>query len=181
MATTPPLASVPTHSRSWAIVWGIVLIVIGVLALIMPGVAALATALTLAWLLIFAGIIEVVHAVQTRRSRGFGWKLAGGIATLLLGFCILVFPVAGIASLALLLGALLFAGGVIRLMLAYHLKPVKGWGWVLADGVLSVVVAILIVLGWPGSSIAFIGLLAGFWLLFAGIWHIMLDGRAPAA
>lgn len=181
MATSPPLAGVPTHSRSWAIVWGIVLIVIGVLALAMPEVAALATALMLGWLLIFAGIIEIVHAIQTRRRAGFGWKLAGGIVTLLLGFCILAFPVAGIASLALLIGGLLFVGGVIRVLLAYRLKPVKGWGWVLVDGVLSIVVAVLIVVGWPAGSIAFIGLLTGFWLLFAGIWHIMLDGRAPAA
>lgn len=179
MATIPrPVTATPTHSRTWAIVWGIVLIAIGVLALLMPGIAALATALMLAWLLIFAGCVEIVHAIQTRRTQGFGWKLASGIVTLALGLCVLVFPIAGIASLALLIGAFLFAGGVIRILLAFRIKPLKGWGWVLVDGLLSILLAGLIVYGWPGGSIAFIGLLTGFWVLFAGIWHIMLDGRA---
>jgi uncharacterized membrane protein HdeD (DUF308 family) len=158
-----------------------VLIIIGILALLMPEIAAMATVLTLAWLLVFAGIVEIVHAFQTRRRKGFGWKLVAGIVTLLLGVFILVFPVAGIATLALWIGAFLFAGGIIRLILAFRLKPAKGWGWVLFDGIVSIVVAGLIAWGWPASSISFIGLLTGFWLLFSGIWRIMLDGRAPRA
>jgi uncharacterized membrane protein HdeD (DUF308 family) len=66
MATTPPLGSV-AHSRRWSIFWGLLLIVIGILAVLMPGIAALATALTLGWLLVVAGIVEIVHAFQTRR------------------------------------------------------------------------------------------------------------------
>ena len=169
-----------THRRGWSNAWGILLIVIGILALIMPGVAALATVLILAWLLIFAGIVEIVHAFQTRRRAGFGWKLAAGIITLVLGICILLFPVAGIATLALWIGAFIFAGGIVRLILAFRVRPAKGWGWVLLDGILSIVIGGLIAWGWPASSIAFIGLLTGFWLLFSGVWRIMLDGRASA-
>ena len=172
-------AGAPTHSRGWVIFWGILLIVTGILAILMPEVAALATALTLAWLLIFAGIVEIVHAVQTRHRPGFGWKLASGIVTLLLGLSILLFPVAGIASLALMIGAFIFAGGIFRLLLAFRLRPQKGWGWVLFDALLSIVIGGLIAWGWPASSIAFIGLLTGFWLLFTGVWRIILDGRAP--
>ena len=178
---TPSMPGTSTRSRGWSIFWGILLIVIGILALLMPEIAALATALTLAWLLVFAGIIEIVHAFLTRRRRGFGWKLVAGIVTLVLGLIILLFPVAGIATLALWIGAFLFAGGIIRLILAFRLRPVKGWVWVLIDGILSIIIGGLIAWGWPASSIPFIGLLAGFWLLFSGIWRIMLDGRAPRA
>ena len=167
------------RGRGWSIVWGVLLIVTGVLALLMPEIAALATALTLAWLLVLAGVIEIIHAVQTRHRRGFGWKLASGIVTLLLGVGILVFPFAGIATLALWIGAFVFAGGIVRLILAFRLRPAKGWGWVLVDALLSILVGGLIAWGWPASSIPFIGLLAGFWLLFAGLWRIMLDGRTP--
>ena len=52
------------------------------------------------------------------------------------------------------------------------------WGWVLFDGLLSIGVAILIAIGWPASSLAFIGLLTGFWLISSGIWRIVLR-RAP--
>ncbi|MGE5171679.1 MAG: HdeD family acid-resistance protein [Rudaea sp.] len=169
---------VRTHSRGWCIFWGILLIVTGILALLMPEIAALATVLTLAWLLTFAGIVEIVHAFQTRRRTGFGWKLVAGIITLLLGLGILFFPVAGIATLALWIGALIFASGIVRLILAFRVRPAKGWGWVLFDGILSIVVGGLIAWGWPASSIPFIGLLAGFWLLFSGIWRITLDGRS---
>jgi uncharacterized membrane protein HdeD (DUF308 family) len=176
MATTQ--TTVPTHSRGWSIGWGVLLIIVGFLALLMPEIAALATVLTLAWLLAFAGVVEIVHAFQTRHRSGFGWKLAAGIITLLVGIGILFFPVAGIATLALWIGALIFAGGIVRVILAFRVRPAKGWGWVLFDGILSIVIGLLIAWGWPASSIAFIGLLTGFWLLFSGFWRIMLDGRA---
>jgi uncharacterized membrane protein HdeD (DUF308 family) len=179
MATAQPAVPV-THRRGWSIAWGVLLIVIGILALLMPEVAALATVLTLAWLLALAGVVEIVHAIQTRHRGGFGWKLAAGIITLILGILILLFPVAGIATLALWIGAFIFAGGVVRVILAFRVKPAKGWGWVLFDGILAIVIGALIAWGWPASSIAFIGLLTGFWLLFSGIWRIMLDGRAPS-
>jgi len=180
MATAPSAGSGigVRHSRGWSIVWGVLLMLTGLLALLMPEFAALATALTLAWLLVFAGAFEVLHAVQTRHREGFGWKLASGIVTLLLGVGIVLFPVAGVATLALWIGAFLFAGGVLRLILALRLRPGRGWTWVLVDGLLSIIVGGLIAWGWPASSIPFIGLLAGFWLLFAGIWRIVLDGRA---
>lgn len=181
MATAQPASSANPHGhrRGWSVAWGIALIVIGILALLMPGVAALATVFMLAWLLIFAGIVELIHAFQTRRRSGFGWKLAAAVITLILGLCILLFPVAGIATLALWIGAFIFAGGIVRLILAFRVRPAKGWGWVLLDGLLAIVIGGLIAWGWPASSIAFIGLLTGFWLLFSGVWRIMLDGRAP--
>jgi len=179
MASPSTRAQPPVfHSRGWSIFWGVLLIIVGILALLMPEIAALATVLTLAWLLIFAGIVEIVHAIQTRHRDGFGWKLAAGIITLLLGVAILAFPVAGIATLALWIGAFIFAGGIVRLILAFRVRPAKGWGWVLLDGILSIIIGGLIAWGWPASSIAFIGLLTGFWLLFSGFWRIMLDGRA---
>lgn len=182
MATVPSATpGAPGPRRGWSILWGVLLIVFGVLAIMMPEVAALATVLTLAWLLIFAGVVEIVHALQTRQRQGFGWKLASGIVTLLLGLFILVFPVAGIASIALWIGAFVFVGGIVRVVLANKLRPADGWGWVLFDGVLSIVIGVLIAWGWPASSVPFIGMLAGFWLLFTGIWRIMLERQAPAA
>ena len=125
MATAQPASSANPHGhrRGWSVAWGIALIVIGILALLMPGVAALATVFMLAWLLIFAGIVELIHAFQTRRRSGFGWKLAAAVITLILGLCILLFPVAGIATLALWIGAFIFAGGIVRLILAFRVRP----------------------------------------------------------
>jgi uncharacterized membrane protein HdeD (DUF308 family) len=164
--------------NDWPIAWGVLLIIAGILAVMMPGIAALATALFFAWLLIFCGGFEIAYAIQTRANGGFSWKLASGILTLLLGIAILMAPFAGVASLALLVGAFLFVGGIARAILAFRLKPHRRWGWVLFDGLLSIALAILIAIGWPQSSLEIIGLLTGFSLISTGIWRIML-GRLP--
>ncbi len=163
-----------TSGHGWQIAWGVLLIVAGILAVLMPGIAALATVLVFAWLLIFSGGCEIAYAIQTRHRGGFGWKLISGILTLVLGVAMLAVPVAGVASLALLVGGFLLATGIARAILAFHLKPRRGWGWVLFDALLSIALAILIVIGWPASSLAIIGLLTGFSLIFTGFWRIVL-------
>ncbi|MCD6673646.1 MAG: HdeD family acid-resistance protein [Burkholderiaceae bacterium] len=162
----------PARGRGWQLFWGVLLIVAGVLALLMPAVAALATALVFGWLLLFSGVFEIVYTFQTRHLDGFGWRLASGILTLVLGVAIVFLPVAGIASLALLVGAFLFAAGIARTGLALRLRPRKGWGWVLFDGLLSIAVAILVAIGWPASSIGLVGFLTGFTLVFNGLWRL---------
>lgn len=171
-------------AAGWVIVWGVLLIVAGIVAIVEPAVAAVATALLLAWLFVFAGIVELVYAVQQRAHDGFAWKLIAGLALLILGIYMLAFPIASIATLALLIGAFMAASGVSSLLLAFKLKPKDGWGWVLFDGVLSIVIAIMIASGWPQNSIDFVGILVGFCLISGGIWRIMLgralrDGTAP--
>ena len=126
---------------TWVIVWGVLLIVTGFLAILQPAIAALAFELLLGWLLVFAGIVQIVYAIQERGKDGFGLKILSAILTLLLGIFLLVRPVAGIASIALLIGAFMLASGVSSVMLAFKVKPRQGWGWVLFDGILSIVIA----------------------------------------
>ena len=158
-------------------VWGILLIIAGVLAVLMPEIAALATTLVFAWLLILGGVSEIAYSVHTRKEIGFGWKLASGIVTLLLGIAIVLFPLAGVASLGLLVGSFLLVGGVARTVLAVHSRGRRGWGWILFDGLLSIVLAVLIAIGWPRSSVPVIGVLSGLWLLTTGIWRIVYRHR----
>src|SRR5262245_42396868 len=106
------------------------MIVAGILAVLAPGPAALAATLFFGAMFMIGGVAEIAHAFATRQEEGFGWKLVSGIATLVLGVLFAAFPIAGIATLALFVGALLFAHGVFSGMLAFKLKPKKGWGWV---------------------------------------------------
>ncbi len=161
----------------WVIVWGVCLIVAGIVAIVEPAVAAIATALLLAWLFVFAGVVELVYAFQQRAHDGLAWKVISGLALLALGIYMLVFPIASLATLTLLIGAFLAASGVSSALLAFKLRPKAGWGWVLFDGILSLVIAIMIMSGWPQNSIDFVGILVGFCLISGGIWRIML-GRA---
>jgi uncharacterized membrane protein HdeD (DUF308 family) len=174
----------PQRASRWVLILGIVMIIAGVLAVFAPGPAALATSLFFAAMFILGGAAQIAHAVATRTHDGFGWKLLSGIAMGALGVLFAVFPVAGIASLALLVGALLLANGVCSVMLAFRLRPKKAWGWVLFDGALSIVLAALIAIGWPATSIPIIGLLTGFVLISGGVWRIVLaralHGATPA-
>ena len=164
----------------WVIVWGASLIVAGIIAIVEPAVAAVATALLLAWLFVFAGIVELVYAFQQRAHDGLAWKVISGLALLALGIYMLVFPIASIATLALLIATFLAASGISSALLALRLRPRQGWGWVLFDGVLSIAIAMMIASGWPQNSIDFVGILVGFCLISGGIWRIML-GRAVRA
>lgn len=159
---------------TWSVVWGVLMIFAGILAIMQPAVAALAFNLLLAWLLVFGGIFEIAAAIHERGKEGFGLKLLLGILTLLLGVFLLVQPAAGIASIALMIGAFVFAHGVSSAILAFKLKPRKGWGWVLTDAVLSIVIAILIAMGWPESSYQFLGILVGIAMMYGGLWRIVL-------
>ncbi len=161
----------------WVIAWGVLLIAAGIAAIVVPGVAALAAVLVLAWLFVFAGAVQLAYAYHQRTHEGFAWKLIAALATLLLGIAMLLFPAASIASLALLIGAFIFTGGVSSLMLSFRLRPKPGWGWVLFDGLLSVVIAALIANRWPQDSPAFVGILIGIFMISGGVWRIIL-GRA---
>ena len=172
-------AAIPDTRKTgtWVIVWGVVLIVAGIMAIMQPPIAALAVELLLGWLLVFAGIVQVVYAIQERGKDGFSLKILSAILVFLLGVFLLMRPLLGIASIALLIGAFMLASGVSNVMLALKLKPRQGWGWVLFDGILSIVIALLIATGWPQSSIGFVGLLVGIVMIYGGLWRIMV-GRA---
>jgi uncharacterized membrane protein HdeD (DUF308 family) len=162
------------RAAPWVTVFGVVMIAAGVLAVLAPAPAALAATVFFGVTFIVAGAAEIAHAFATRVEGGVGWKLLSGVATLVLGILFAAFPVAGIATLALLVGALLFAHGIGSGMLAFKLKPRRGWGWVLFDAAVSIVLAILVAAGWPATSIGIVGLLTGFALISAGVWRIML-------
>jgi len=170
---------------NWVVVWGILLIVAGILAILQPAIAALAAELLLAWLFVFAGVVQIVYAIHERGKDGFGLKILSAILTLLLGIFMLLRPIAGIASIALLIGAFVFMSGVSSVMLAFKVKPKPGWGWVLFDGILSIAIALLIATGWPQSSIGFVGILVGIVMIYGGLWRIVLGrslrGTGPAA
>jgi uncharacterized membrane protein HdeD (DUF308 family) len=168
-----------TGGSGWRLACGVLLIIAGILAIVMPGIAALWAVVILGWLLLIGGGIELAYAIQTRHLGHFGWKLTSAILDMVLGIAILMLPGTALATLGLLIGAFLFAGGIARILLALRVRPMGGGGWVLLDGILSILLAVLIAIGWPASSIAIIGIMVGIWFLSAGIWRIALR-HAPA-
>jgi len=179
-ATQTPPSFTTKLSPGWSLALGVLLLIAGVAALLYPVVAAVAAALYVGWFALIAGVIAIAIAIKTRAEPEFGWRLLVGVVYLALGF-LLANPIAGAASLALIVGALLAVAGVVEIVLAFRVKPHKGWGWLLANGIVSIGLAILIAIGWPLESLVLIGYLVGFQIIFCGVARIALGMGARDA
>jgi uncharacterized membrane protein HdeD (DUF308 family) len=167
--TIPELGAI--KHRWWGLLLlGIVQAIGGAFAIAVPVAASLAAALVFGAVLLVLGVLQAVHAISVRKSKKVVLlQLLGGLLYLATGALVLWFPVSGAISLTILVGALLIADGIIRCALAYRIRPVRGWGWLLCAGVASAVVGLLLLIGWPLTGLWALGLLLGVNLLFIGI------------
>jgi uncharacterized membrane protein HdeD (DUF308 family) len=149
--------------------------VAGLLAIAMPLAAAIAVNIFVAWMLMFSGAAHLVFAWQRRHSRGFIWQLLLGILYAFIGAYILINPALGLVSLALAIAAYLLLEGVLEIVLAFQIKPVRAWGWLLFDGILTLVVALMIWRAWPAGSELVVAILVGISMLFSGVSRLMLS------
>ena len=163
------------HASSWSIVWGILLIVFGILAIGSPFVAAVAVAAVIAWLIILAGIVHLILAFQVHRAGSLIWKLLVGLAYLFIGIYLLMHPVLGVASLTLVLASLFLIEGILDIVLFFQMRSMRGSGWVLTDGIITLLLGLLIYLQWPSSSVWAIGTLVGVSMIISGVTRVMLS------
>jgi uncharacterized membrane protein HdeD (DUF308 family) len=153
--------------RRGLLVVGALCVVAGAAAILVPAVASLTVAIFLGWVLVFVGVVLLVHAVRDRRHRPL--RLLDGILSLAAGLCLLLFPLTGTLTLTFFLAAWLFATGVFALFGAAVWRGRPGFGWLLLNGVLSVVLGVLVAVDLPSSADWAIGLLVGISLLFWGV------------
>ena len=174
MAEHSPLDTI-RHASNWSIIWGVLLIIFGILAIGSPFLAAVAVAAVIAWLIIFAGIVHVVLAFQVHRAGSMIWKLLVGLAYLLIGIYLLMHPVLGVASLTLVLASLFLIEGILDIVLFFQMRSMRGSGWVLTDGIITLFLGLLIYLQWPSSSLWAIGTLVGVSMMISGVTRVMLS------
>ena len=160
--------------RNWGLALGIGLIVLGLLDIAVPMIATLAIGLFLGWLLLIGGVAQILHAFSARGWQGFTLHLLGGVVYLLAGGWMIFNPLQGALALTLMLAAFLLIQGIFQIVLALRIRPARGWGWPLASGLVTVLLAVLIYAGWPGSALWVIGLLVGIHLLMSGLSLTML-------
>jgi uncharacterized membrane protein HdeD (DUF308 family) len=159
----------------WSMVWGMLLIGFGALAIASPFVAAVTVSVFLAWLIIFGGVVHLVLAFHAHRAGSLLGKLLVGLAYVVIGGYLLMHPVLGVATLTLLLAALFLIEGVLDLVLFFQLRPARGSGWMLLDGLITLGLAVMIGAHWPSSSLWAIGTLVGVSLIFSGIARVMMS------
>jgi uncharacterized membrane protein HdeD (DUF308 family) len=150
---------------------GIVLVVLGILAIVVPAVATLAVAIFIGWLLLISGIVGLITTFMARHAPGFWWALISAVIGIAAGVVLLAWPVSGAISLTLLLIVFFIIEGVASIMYAFeHKKELSGrWGWMLASGVIDLVLAAMIFAGLPSTAAWALGLLVGINMLFGGV------------
>jgi uncharacterized membrane protein HdeD (DUF308 family) len=169
------LGTIVEKSVGWSIGLSILMILAGFLAIAVPQAAGIAVNLLVAWLLVFSGAAHLVFAWHTRTTGAMVWELLMGVLYIFVGVYLLIHPVAGLASLTLALAIYLFAEGVLELILSFRLRPMPGSSWLMFDGVITLILAVMIWRTWPSSTEWVIGTLVGVSMLFSGISRLMLS------
>jgi len=156
-------------NAGWLMFLGIVEIVAGVLAILGPLVAGLTVAVIVGWMLLVGGVTRIVGAFKADSFGGGALTFLWGLLFAVTGFYFVTRPGLGLESLTLLVTMILFAEGILRIVLALHMRPAPRWGWMLAGGILSVVFALILWGQFPTSGLWLIGTLVGISLISNGI------------
>jgi len=153
---------------------GILLVVLGILALLAPVMASVAATVFFGWILFLSGLLGLISTIRARRAPGVWWSLVSALIGMAAGVLLLGWPVLGALSLTAVLIAFLFAEGIVSIMYALeHRNALSGrWGWMLASGIIDVTLAVLLILGLPGTALWALGLILGINLIFGG-WALI--------
>jgi uncharacterized membrane protein HdeD (DUF308 family) len=162
---------------------GILLVILGLAAIIVPPLASLAVTIFLGWLFLISGIAGLVLTFWARQLPGFWWSLISALLAIAAGFVLLTRPVQGTLTLTIVVGVYFVAEGVATIMYALeHRRELsQRWSWLLVAGLMDIIIAAIIIAGLPGSAVWAIGLLVGINLLFGGATLIGVALAAHAA
>jgi uncharacterized membrane protein HdeD (DUF308 family) len=163
------------ESTTWSIVFSALMMLSGVLAMIIPSVAGLTVTLVFGWLLIFTGVLHLGFAWRGDGFATIAGEIVLAIVYAALGIYMIARPVAGLASLTFAAAVYLAAKGMVEGALALKLRPLPGSGWLLFDGILTVVLAAMIASAWPASAGWAIGVLVGVALFASGFARLMVS------
>jgi uncharacterized membrane protein HdeD (DUF308 family) len=163
---------------------GIILALLGVAAIVVPPIATLAFELVIGWLFLISGIVGLFTSFWMRNAPGFWWSLLSAVIAIAAGLVLLRWPISGTLSLTFVLIAFFVMEGIITIMYAIdHRNQLSGrWGWMLASGIVDLILAGIIFAGLPGSATWALGLLVGINMVFGGTAMIgmALAARQPA-
>lgn len=167
------------HEAADRLIWlGLALLVLGIAALVFPFFSTLVITLFVGWLLILNGFVGLFGAFSIRGAGPFFGALLYSLLSVAAGVFIIARPVGGEVAVTLALGAIFVIQGAYELYFAFELKPLRGWGWMVASGIASVGLALLVLLGLPVTSLVALGVVLGVNFVSSGLALIMVGGAA---
>ena len=174
---------------SFSFVFGLLIIVFGLIAIARPLFAGIATNFYLGWVLILGGISQLTYAIQTREEGQFIWKLLIGVFYVAAGLVLLIYPLEGLVSLTLIVGISILASGLTQTFWGFGLRPESGWRSILVRGILVTVLGIWVLVDWPSNTPWLVGSLVGISFIsdglgisiFSAVAREAVDGPQSAA
>lgn len=163
------------QASTLSIVWGVLLIVFGMVAVASPFIAAVAVNVAIAWLIVLAGVVHLMLAFRAHGASSMIWKLLVGLAYLFFGAYLIMHPVLAVASLTLILASLFLIEGILDIILFFKMRAMGGSSWVLVDGIITLLLGLMIYTQWPSSSAWAIGTLVGVSMIISGVTRVMMS------
>ena len=162
---------------------GIILVILGAAAILIPPLATLSVTIFLGWLFLISGIVGLVTTFRARHAPGFWWSLLSAVIAILAGIALIGWPVSGAVSLTLVAIVFFLVEGFATIMYALeHKRALSGrWGWMLASGIIDLFLGAIIFAGLPGTAAWAIGLLVGINMVFGGAALIAMAWHARTA
>ncbi|WP_424018357.1 HdeD family acid-resistance protein [Halorientalis pallida] len=180
----------PTYSRSErslarnrtsVMLGGVLLVLLGLAAILVPYVTGIAISILLGGFLVVGALVHTAAAFSARGWRGSIFAVVLGLLYGFAGITMLANPALGLVALTLVLAVYFLAEGVVQLVMGLRLRANENWGWLLASGIVSVLLSSLILLGFPASADWAVGLLFGVNLLTSGLALVLVGAAAPSA
>jgi uncharacterized membrane protein HdeD (DUF308 family) len=172
--TEPRTDEQPLRSK-WLTPIAILMIVLGIIAIVYPFFASIASTLVLGWVFICAGAAQIIYAFQSRGAGQIIWKLILGFLYILAGITVLTNPLEGVLAFTLVLGITIFVQGIVQVSISFQMRRISpNWGWMLVSGIIGIIFGIFIWSNVLSSAAWLVGTLVGINLLSDGVWMLTL-------
>jgi uncharacterized membrane protein HdeD (DUF308 family) len=170
--------SIVRENRGWFVALGIVFLLLGALAIALPFAASLVSTLVLGWILVIGGLAQGFHAIANRKWGHAGWAFASAVLMVIAGGLLIANPITGTLTLTMVLAAWFVASGILKIVRALQHRSLPSWGWLLFDGIVSLLLGGMIWAHWPSTAAWALGLLIGIDLIFGGTSMLLIGAGA---
>jgi uncharacterized membrane protein HdeD (DUF308 family) len=170
-----PIVGAIKRASGWSIALGVLMIILGLIAMLAPWEFGIVIVLVVGWAAIFNGAVQFIYAFRTHSGGRAILEAILGVIYIIAGIYLLTHPAGGLLALTLLLACFLLLYGVVALGLAFHMRPLAGWGWILVDAIVTILLGVLIWAHWPLNAEWVVGTLFGISIIMSGVTRLMIS------
>jgi uncharacterized membrane protein HdeD (DUF308 family) len=171
--TEQSITDVFKEATGMSIGLAVVMILLGFLAVFLPFATGIGVSILVGWIIVFSGFAYLAYAFAARGAGAFLWRTLIGIVSVVGGLYLAFHPGLALESLTLVVAGVFLAESALEIIVFFQFRALSGSGWILFDAILTLVLAYMIWLPWPASSLWAIGTLVGINLIVNGSTRLM--------